>query len=101
MKFLLNDLNLKYGDSVVVACSGGPDSMALLHLLKRLKDRLDIEVVCAHVNHNVRKESYEEAEFLKQYCIDNNLVFEVMVIEEYGDDNFHNEARNIRYNFTK
>lgn len=99
MKFLLNDLNLKYGDSVVVACSGGPDSMALLHLLKRLKDRLDIEVVCAHVNHNVRKESAEEKIFVEKFCLVNNLKFEYMVIENYGDDNFHNEARTIRYNY--
>jgi len=36
---------------------------------------------------------------MKQYCEENNLIFESMVIEDYGDDNFHNEARNIRYNF--
>ena len=35
--FLFNELGIKYGDAVVVACSGGPDSMALLHMLYRLK----------------------------------------------------------------
>ena len=97
--FLYLDSLLKSDDVIVVGCSGGPDSMALLNILMKYRKKIGVSVICCHINHNVRKESYEEAEFLKQYCIDNNLVFEVMVIEEYGDDNFHNEARNIRYNF--
>lgn len=87
------------GDKIVVGCSTGPDSMALVDMLLKVRDKYDLTLIIAHVNHNVRKESYEEAEFIKQYCIDNNLLFESMIIEEYGDDNFHNEARNIRYNF--
>ena len=87
------------GDVIVVGCSSGPDSMSLVDMLLKVKEKYHLMLVIAHVNHNVRKESYEEAEYLKQYCIDNSLVFESMVIEEYGDDNFHNEARNIRYNF--
>ena len=51
-EFLYRNLNVKYGDSVVVAVSGGPDSMALLHLLLKLKRALDLELVCVHVNHN-------------------------------------------------
>ena len=98
-KFILDNLELKYGDAVVVACSGGPDSMALLHMLKKIKDRLDIQIVCAHVNHNVRKESEEEKKFVEQFCKSNDLTFEHMTIEDYGDDNFHNEARTIRYNY--
>lgn len=98
-KFMLDSLELKYGDAVVVACSGGPDSMALLHMLKKIKDRLDIQIICAHVNHNVRKESEEEKKFVEQFCRSNDLIFEHMVIENYGDDNFHNEARTIRYNY--
>ena len=98
-KFILDNLDLKYGDAVVVACSGGPDSMALLHMLKKIKDRLDIQIICAHVNHNVRKESEEEKKFVEQFCKSNDLTFEHMVIENYGDDNFHNEARTIRYNY--
>ncbi len=91
--------NLKYNETVVVAVSGGIDSMALLHLLVRVKKVLDIKIICAHVNHNVRKESEEELEFVKNYCLKNNVIFESLIIENYSDDNFHNEARNIRYDF--
>ncbi len=87
------------GNKIVVGCSTGPDSMALVDMLLKVRNKYDLTLIIAHVNHNVRKESYEEADFIKQYCIDNNLLFESMIIEEYGDDNFHNEARNIRYNF--
>ena len=86
-------------DTIVVGCSTGPDSMALVDMLLKIRDKYKLNLIIAHVNHNVRKESYEEAEFMKAYCEENKLVFESMVIEDYGDDNFHNEARNIRYNF--
>lgn len=94
-----DNFNFRDKDTIVVGCSTGPDSMALVDMLLKIRNKYDLSLIIAHVNHNVRKESYEEAEFLKQYCIDNNLIFESMVIEDYGDDNFHNEARNIRYNF--
>ncbi|MBR3146438.1 MAG: tRNA lysidine(34) synthetase TilS [Bacilli bacterium] len=87
------------GDKIVIGCSTGPDSMALLDMLLKVRNKYNLSIIVAHVNHNVRKESYEEAEFIKKYCEENNLVCESMVIEDYGDDNFHNEARNIRYNF--
>ena len=89
----------RQNDRIVIGCSSGPDSMALVDMLLKIRDKYNLFLVIAHVNHNVRKESYEEAEFLKDYCFINKLLFESMVIEEYGDDNFHNEARNIRYNF--
>lgn len=99
-EYLLNEIGLKYGDSVVVGVSGGPDSMALLHLLLRIKKALDIEIVCGHVNHNSgRKGQYDDQELVKKYCKQHSIVFESMIIEEYGDDNFHNEARSIRYHY--
>ncbi|MEG0137452.1 MAG: tRNA lysidine(34) synthetase TilS [Bacilli bacterium] len=98
--YLMNDINIKYGDSVVVGVSGGPDSMALLHLMIRVKKALDIEIICAHVNHNTgRKGQYEEQKFVEKYCKTHNVVFETMIINDYGDDNFHNEAHGKRYNF--
>ena len=97
--FLYHDLDLKYKDTIVAGISGGPDSMVLLSLLIKLKKTLDITVICAHVNHNVRKESSEELLFVKDYCDKHNVIFESMIIENYGDDNFHNEARRIRYEY--
>ncbi len=97
--YILNDIEIKPKDNLIVACSGGPDSMALLSLFVKLKKDIDVSVICAHVNHNVRKESAEEYEFVKKYAIENGVVFEGMVIDSYGDDNFHNEARVKRYEF--
>ena len=86
-------------DRIVVGCSAGPDSMALVDSLLKIRDKYNLILIIAHINHNLRKQSFEEEAFLRKYCNDNNLFFEGMIIENYGDDNFHNEARNIRYNF--
>ena len=41
-------------DKVIVAVSGGPDSICLLHLLNSIKEELQIKLVVAHVNHCLR-----------------------------------------------
>ena len=43
--------------TVIVSCSGGPDSMALLSVVNNIKDANNVKVIVAHVNHKVRKES--------------------------------------------
>lgn len=91
----LKKFNINKKESIVVACSGGPDSMFLLSELHSL----NYNVICAHVNHNVRKESEEEYSFVKNYCDINNIIFEGMKIDNYNKDNFHQDARNIRYKF--
>ena len=73
--------------------------MFLLTALLKLRDKYNLKIISAHVNHNIRKESDDEQLFLMNYCCENNVFFESMKIEKYGDDNFHNQARNIRYNF--
>lgn len=99
-EFLMKEIQIKYGDAIVLGVSGGPDSMALLHLLSTIKKAIDIEVICAHVNHNTgRPGQSEEQEFVRKYCKNNGIVFEGMTIEDYGDDNFHNEARSKRYHY--
>ena len=60
-------------DKIVVGCSTGPDSMALVDMLLKIRDRYNLSIIISHVNHNVRKESYKEAEFLKNYCELNSI----------------------------
>lgn len=98
-EFLEKELKLKDGDVLVIGNSYGPDSMALMDILLKLKKKINISIVVAHVNHNVREESAKEKQDLESFCRDKDVIFESMVIEQYGDDNFENEARNIRYNF--
>lgn len=97
--FLEKELKLKDGDIIVLGNSFGPDSMALLDILLKIRKKINISIIVAHVNHNVRKESTKEKEDLEAFCRGKNVIFESMIIEQYGDDNFENEARNIRYNF--
>jgi hypothetical protein len=53
------------GCKVVVAVSGGPDSVALLHILCLLKDELEISLHIAHLNHMLRgEESEDDARFV-------------------------------------
>ena len=53
------------GDRVLVAVSGGPDSVALLHLLHRLNPQLDLHLGVAHFDHGLRgRVSQEEARFV-------------------------------------
>lgn len=85
--------------TIVVGCSGGPDSMCLLDILLKYRKKYAISLVCAAVNHKLRPESDDEVAYIEEYCKNNDIIFEGMVIDNYGDDNFHNEARNIRYSF--
>lgn len=87
-------------DTVVVAVSAGPDSMALFDTLISLKHEKNINIICAHVNHNTgRFGQDEEQSYVEEYCKNNNIVFELYKIKDYSNDNFESEARDKRYNF--
>lgn len=53
------------GDKVVVGVSGGPDSVALLYLLKSLKRDLNLNLHIAHLDHKLRKDSYKDRIFVE------------------------------------
>lgn len=97
--FIRNQIELKENDAIVIGVSGGPDSMALLYIMNEFKKDKNFKIVCAHVNHNKRPESEQEKEMLHAYCKKNDIIFEYLKVENWGDDNFHNEARTVRYNF--
>lgn len=92
--------NIDNNSTVVIGCSGGPDSMCLLTLLRAVKQQKNLKIIVAHVDHNMRIESHDELLFVKNNVKDNNDVFESMIINK---DVPHSESefRTIRYNFFK
>lgn len=88
-------LNLDKNKKYLLACSYGPDSMALFNMLQ--KEGYDFEV--AHVNYHFRKESDEEERALRNYCFKNNVIIHVFQNLETVTNNLEARAREIRYLF--
>ncbi len=92
--------HLSENDTVVAGISGGPDSIFLLYLLKKLP----IKIVVAHVNHSLRKESDEEEEFVKKqgqpavFCSTKRNIAELARKSKKG---LEETGRKIRYDFFK
>ncbi|MBN1689794.1 MAG: tRNA lysidine(34) synthetase TilS [Dehalococcoidia bacterium] len=53
------------GETVLVAVSGGPDSVCMLYVLHNLKEMLDIQLHIAHLDHGLRGDSGADAEYVK------------------------------------
>lgn len=89
-------LQIPKNNKYIIACSFGPDSMALLDAA--VKEEFDI--VVAHVNYHHREASnYEETE-LRKYCKKHNLKIEILdLLKVKPEGNFEAWAREIRYEF--
>ncbi len=72
---------LSEGDAVLVALSGGPDSVALLHILHRLRRRLKLELAAVYLNHEIRpRAARREEAFCQQLC--DRLGVELTIVRE-------------------
>lgn len=65
------------GKKLVVACSGGPDSMVLLDVLRECK----IDLIVAHVNHQLRETALRDEEIVKKYCKKHGIALEVLTVD--------------------
>ncbi len=95
---------LSKGNKVVVAVSGGPDSMTLLNALYNLKEQLGIELFVAHVNHMIRDVADSETEYVKEFCDGKKIncfikKVDVLKIAEQERISTEEAGRNIRYAF--
>jgi tRNA(Ile)-lysidine synthase len=59
---------IKSGDKIVVAFSGGPDSVYLLLELLRLKEKMQLSLAAVHVNHGLMEEAKKHEEFVRTFC---------------------------------
>ena len=55
---------IKSGEIIGVACSGGRDSICLLHFLNSIKADLDCEIVAVNVDHGIREVSVSDSAFV-------------------------------------
>ena len=83
-------------EKVIVACSGGPDSMVLLDMYKRKYD-----VCVCHINYHKRKTAKRDENIVRKYCKDNNIPFYKFDYKYSGKDNFQKVARDFRYDCFK
>ncbi len=63
------------GDKIVLGVSGGPDSISMLDILRKIKEEniIQFDIVVAHINHLIREEAVEDEEYVKKYCEKNGI----------------------------
>lgn len=75
---------LDRGDRVLCAVSGGPDSMALLHTLWELRDRLGLQLAVTTVDHGLRPEARAEAELVAARARDLGVEWRPLAVDVRG-----------------
>ncbi len=105
LEFFTEKCPTEPGDKLLVAVSGGPDSVALLYLLLQVQDSLGFELHVAHLNHKMRgDESDEDARFVADLCAENGLTLhgrgvDVPALHEREGGSLEALARRERYGF--
>ncbi|WP_029905922.1 tRNA lysidine(34) synthetase TilS [Mycoplasmopsis opalescens] len=93
----------KQNNKILLAVSGGPDSVFLCHYIK---ERFDAKnVIVATVDHSVRENSHRDVEIVKRVCEKYNFELKICkldpVIAQSWSSGFEEKAREARYKFFK
>lgn len=102
LKTIISKKLIKKNETIGIGVSGGEDSMALLHYLKNLQEKLEVEIVAIHIDHNLRPTSVKDAFFVVNYCKKNRIrsyKFKVDVnkIAKESKQSIETAARDARY----
>lgn len=94
---------IENGDKIVIGVSGGPDSITLLDILLKLKEKevAKFDIVVCHVNHMIREEAIEDEKYVVEYCKKKNIesyvkkikVEEISKKEKIGTEEAGRKAR--------
>jgi len=100
-----NDL-IQENDTVIIALSGGKDSVTLTLLLVELKKTINFKLIAAYFNHRLRTDYKEEEEWVKNFCSKNSIELEtgngnVKNYIKKNKLNLENGASILRYEFFK
>lgn len=105
LRFIRNNKLLSDNDKLLVAVSGGPDSVCLLLVLMRIRNELGINLHIAHLNHKLRGvESDGDADYVSQLAkkLDVPATINERDVEEYRTEyggTLEETAREVRYDF--
>jgi tRNA(Ile)-lysidine synthase len=80
-QFILSNCLVSKGDTVILAVSGGPDSLCLLHLFNRMADQYRLKLVVAHLNHQLRPEAGDEETGVAALASGLGLPFEAETVD--------------------
>ncbi len=92
------------GDAVVIALSGGADSVSLLYAMKRLSEQLSFTLSACHVNHGLRgEESDGDMHFCEELCERLGVELEILNTDvrsfQQKHESLEETARRVRYDF--
>jgi tRNA(Ile)-lysidine synthase len=93
------------GNRILLACSGGPDSLCMVHIFLRLAVKFDLKLFVAHVEHGIRgASSIDDADFVKDFCHNHNVPFYLCNVDACGyaqqrKISLELAARELRYRF--
>ncbi|MGZ3594084.1 MAG: tRNA lysidine(34) synthetase TilS [Syntrophales bacterium] len=95
---------LDHEEKVVVAVSGGPDSIALLKVLEMLSHEYRLTLIVAHLNHGLREDAPSEERFVRKMAQDMGLLFEsksldVASLRKVSGKCMEDTSREARYDF--
>ncbi|MCL2145110.1 MAG: tRNA lysidine(34) synthetase TilS [Endomicrobia bacterium] len=93
---------IKRGDKILLAVSGGPDSVCMLHLFWRLSKKMNIDVLAVNFDHGLRKESVGESILVRRLCekLKIECICEKIDVKKYAAENgvsTETAGRNLRY----
>lgn len=91
---------LPRGSKIIIAVSGGPDSIALLALLARLREKHGFTLSVAHVNYQLRgRDSDRDEALVRKLCTEWSVPISVLYPKERPKNNIEERLRIIRYRF--
>ena len=71
--FITDHEMIKENDKVLIAFSGGPDSVFLFHALNSIKEKYNLEISVIYINHNLRDDVRNDIEFIDNFTKQNNI----------------------------
>ncbi len=100
----IQNINARYNlwvnaDTLILAVSGGPDSMCLLNVMNNIAKKTNLNLIVGHINYGLRGiDSNNDQKLVEETCKQLNIVCEVLKCKQNSGSN-ENDWRKIRYEF--